>query len=122
MTTRFHAALAAPMLAAAIVSLWLVRPAETAAQSNDRTGLDILCSSKGDVYSPPVKGVSSCFFANGQVIVCDSANDKCYEGKKKDAKAIVAGDAAVLRQLHLLNEKIDRLTAQVQSLSSAARK
>lgn len=99
MTITRRAAFAAVTLAVACLSLFVVWPIQTAAQAPvDRTGLDILCSGKGDVYSPPVKGVSSCIFADGQVLVCDSATDKCYEGK---------------------DGKVDRLGAQMQALSAA---
>jgi hypothetical protein len=88
----------------------------------DRTGLDILCSGKGDVYSPPNKsGVSMCLFNDGEVLVCDQKKDKCYAsmtgGKPKD---IVAEGAVTLRMLKILNDKVDRLSAQVESLGGQA--
>lgn len=124
MNTRTHTALSVA-LAALVFGLVvpIARPAATAAQAPvDRTGLDILCSGKGDTYSPPVKGVSSCIFADGQVLVCDSANDKCYEGKAPKQQARILGDAMTLRLLKQLNDKVDALTAQVRSLTAAGKK
>lgn len=115
-------ALALTAAIAAGVSAWFAAPLHSASQAPvDKTGLDILCSGKGDVYSPPPKngGVSSCIFADGQVMTCDSATDKCQV--KRDAKgpATINADAMTLRMLKELSDRVDRLSAQVQALSAA---
>jgi hypothetical protein len=105
------------------VLLWAAQPALTAAQEPpiDKSGLDILCSKKGDVYSPAPKpgGLSSCVFADGDVMTCDTKTEKCTV--KRDAKSQrgINADVMTLRMLKELNDKVDRLSAQVQALSAA---
>lgn len=92
-------------------------PAAAAQTPVDKSGLDILCSGKGDQYSPPPKpgGISSCIFADGQVMTCDSKTEKCEV--KQDAKAArgINAEAMTLRTIKQLNDKVDRLSARAAS-------
>jgi hypothetical protein len=124
MNIRPRATLAMAIAPATVgVLLWAAQPALTAAQEApvDKSGLDILCSKKGDVYSPAPKpgGTSSCVFADGQVMTCDTKTEKCEV--KRDAKSQrgINVDVMTLRMLKELNDKVDRLNAQVQALSPA---
>lgn len=123
MSTRTNAILRAALLAAGLGLFVSIHSTVTSAQTPvDMSGLDILCKGKGDTYSPPVKGISSCIFADGQVIVCDSKKDECYEGKEPKAQALVRNDVMTLRLIKQLHDKIDLLTRQVQSLTAAGKK
>lgn len=125
MITR-RLALPASVLAIALgMFVFTARPAETAPQKPvDKTGLDILCSGKGDVYSAPSKaGVSMCIFADGDVLVCDSKKDKCWASMevndkgKGPIKGQVSDSAMTLRLVQQLNHKVDQLNMQLQALS-----
>ena len=119
--------LSIPIVAVSI-SLSVAQSVDAAGKSKkpvDKTGLDVLCSGQGDVYSPPNKnGVSSCLFNDGEVLVCDSKKDKCYASLTQDntkpdhTKATIVEGAFTLRLLKLLNDKVDNLTGQVQSLTA----
>lgn len=125
MKSRAHATFAMAIAALAVgISLWLVEPVQTAAQKGekpvDKTGLDILCSGKGDAYSAPSKsGLSTCIFSDGDVMTCDSNTNQCTSKRDATADRGINADAMTLRMLHQLNQKVDRLTAQVQALSAA---
>ena len=119
MSTRAHAALTVGVIAVAVLMQSWIAPPAAQDKPVDRTGLDILCSGKGDVYSAPSKsGISTCIFADGQVMTCDSKTDKCTSSLTggKD-KATIAEGAMTLRLLKQLNDKVDRLTTQIESLS-----
>jgi hypothetical protein len=121
MNTRAHTAVVIGIIAFPMFMSLCIAP--VAAQDKakppvDKTGLDILCSGKGDTYSPPSKsGISTCIFADEQVMTCDSKTDKCTTKLTggKDKGNIVEG-AMTLRLLKQLNDKVDRLSAQVESL------
>jgi len=107
------------------VLLWAAQPALTTAQEKpiDKSGLDILCSKKGDVYSPAPKpgGISSCAFADGSVMTCDTKTEKCQvKGDAKSQRGVNA-DLATLRMLKELNDKVDRLSAQMKASSPAGK-
>jgi hypothetical protein len=120
MITRAHTAPVVGMITVAVfLSFCIAPPVDAQDKPVDKTGLDILCSGKGDTYSPPSKsGISTCIFADGQVMTCDSKTDKCTTSLTGDkGKANIAEGAMTLRLLKQLNDKVDRLTKQVESLS-----
>ncbi len=81
----------------------------------DRTGLDILCTGKGDAYSPPKGGLSVCVFADGKVLICDSKTDACTSALVQvDDKAQTVEGVMTFRLLKLLKE----LTERVERLES----
>jgi hypothetical protein len=90
----------------------------------DKTGLDVLCKAEDGVYFPPTKsGVSLCAFKDGQVLVCDSKKDKCSASPaqadiKEPPKVTINEGAMNLRMLKQLNDKVNALTSQIQSLTS----
>ena len=108
------------MPALGTISLVQAKPAAPV----DKTGLDILCKAEGGLYVPPDKGgLSACAFKDGQLLVCDSKKDKCSASPTKaDVKTLpkvtINEGAMNLRMLKQLNDKVETLTSQIQSLSS----
>ena len=90
----------------------------------DKTGLDILCKADGGLYYPPGKGgISACLFNDGQFVTCDSKKDKCSasptKADAKDLPKVTINEGALnLRMLKQLNDKVNALTSQIESLSS----
>lgn len=119
MNARAHTAVVVGIFALPVLMSFCIAPLVAAQEKPvDKTGLDIFCTGKGDVYSPPSKsGISTCIFADGQVVTCDSKTDKCTSsltGGK--GKAQIVEGAMTLRLLKQLNDKVDRLSAQVEAL------
>lgn len=123
MNTRAPETLASAIAAVTVGAFLLIaHPVPAAAQAKpvDKSGLDILCSGKGDTYSPPPKpgGVSSCIFGDGKVMTCDSKTEKCDLIDDPKAQREMNAQLITIRLIKQLNDKVDRLTAQVRALSA----
>jgi len=114
-----HAALNLLILVVGVfMSLSIVQSLDAAPV--DRTGLDFLCKDTGGTYHMDPKGKwSTCACSDGQTIICDIKKDKCYNDINPRSGAMVVEGAVTLRSLKLLNDKVDNLTKQVQSLTSS---
>ena len=83
----------------------------------DKTGLDILCTGKGDVYVPPKGGLSVCILGDKKtILICDSKTDKCTKALMQPNDDPTAADGMVtfrlLKLLKELNDRVDRLESK----------
>jgi hypothetical protein len=104
-----------------LVSLSVVKTGDAAPIVYDKSGMDILCTQPGDVYSGCVNGQSICFGGDGKNIICDCKTGNCTtftSTGKSNPNGTAINDLVTLKELQIIDGKLNNLTTKINNLAS----
>ncbi|SRR5258706_16075716 len=102
---------------AVLISLAVASSVVEAEQTQDRTGLDIICPTMGGTYNK-IGNTVLCCFSDGHCISCDNTTDKCTTLGSGNPNSHSVENLITLQAAAITLGKLNDLASQVSSLAT----